>query len=67
MDPVLIGRILAWLAAIQAIIVAVILALTPLADTNPYVAKVLVVLTTISAIVTPFLPRAQGSSHQENL
>lgn len=54
-------RVFAWLAAINAIITSAILALTPLADTNPWVTKVLVTLTAVSAIITPFLPKAQGS------
>lgn len=58
------GRIIAWLAAVNAIVTAAILALTPLADSNPYVAKVLVVLAIVSSIITPFLPRAQGKLDQ---
>jgi hypothetical protein len=58
------GRIFAWLAAINGIVTAAILALTPLADGNPYVAKVLVVLALVTNIITPFLPRAQGKLDQ---
>lgn len=58
-----IGRIVAWLAAVNAIVSSVILALTPLADSNPYVAKVIAACVIISGCITPFLPRAQGAKN----
>lgn len=54
-------RLFSWLAAINAIITVIVVQLTPLAVDYPTVAQVLSVLVTVSAIITPFLPRAQGS------
>jgi hypothetical protein len=56
-----IKRILAWAAAAVAILNAVVLALSPFLAEYPRLAPVLLVITSITALISPFLPRAQGT------
>jgi hypothetical protein len=59
------GRWVAWAVAIIAIMNAAVLALTPLTGDYPAIGPVLLIITSITAMLSPFLPRAQGRPSPE--